>query len=182
MDRNADGTWRNNRKPVAVSEAVLRARWVEAETVHLKKMGLSFEAIADQITRVGRGQAQSMVEVPLGVTFLPDYSISRQACHRAFTKAIGREPTLAVDALRKLDHARSEELWMGLQPGIRKGNPRSVEAGVKVLNHTAKIQGYAAPQRHELTGKDGKPLTLVQLLEAVGPIGEDEDERHEHKE
>jgi hypothetical protein len=54
-----------------------------------------------------------------------------------------------------------------------KGNPRSVEAGVKVLRHTAQINGYSAPQRHELTGKDGKPLTLVQLLEAIGPIGDD---------
>ena len=30
----------------------------------------------------------------------------------------------------------------------------------------------SAPQRHELTGKDGKPLTLVQLLEAIGPISD----------
>jgi hypothetical protein len=43
-----------------------------------------------------------------------------------------------------------------------------------VLRHTAQINGYAAPQRHELTGKDGKPLTLVQLLEAVGPIPDED--------
>jgi hypothetical protein len=60
-------------------------------------------------------------------------------------------------------------MFLNLQPGIRKGNPRSIEAGVKVLRHAAQINGYAAPQRHELTGKDGTPLTLVQLLEAVGP-------------
>lgn len=47
-----------------------------------------------------------------------------------------------------------------------------------VLRHTAQINGYGAPQRHELTGKDGKPLTLVQLLEAMGPIAdEDQQER-----
>ncbi len=63
---------------------------------------------------------------------------------------------------------------MNLQPGIRKGNPRHVETAVKVLRHTAQINGYAAPQRHELTGKDGTPLTLVQLLEAVGPITEED--------
>lgn len=157
-----------------VSEAVLRARWVETETVHLKRMGLSFDAIADQITRVGRGQATAMVAIPDGVTFPPDYRISRQACHKAFTKAVAREPALAVDELRKLDSARSEEMWMNLQPGIRKGNSRSIEVGVKVLDHTARIQGYAAAQRHELTGKDGKPLTLVHLLNEVGPIAEEE--------
>jgi hypothetical protein len=174
MKRNADGTWRNARRAVAVSEAVLRARWVEAETVHLKQMGLSFETIADQITRVGRGQAIAMVPIPDGVTFPPDYRISKQACHKSFTRAIAREPALAVDELRKLDTARCEEMWMNLQPAIRKGNPRSIEVGVKVLGHTARIQGYAAPQKHELTGKDGKPLTLVHLLNEIGPIAEDE--------
>jgi hypothetical protein len=64
---------------------------------------------------------------------------------------------------------------MNLQPGIRRGNPRAVEVGIKVLDHTAKINGYAAAQKHELTGKDGKPLTLVQLLEAVGPITDEDD-------
>jgi hypothetical protein len=176
MKRNADGTWRNARSVMTVSDAIMRARWIEAETINLKKMGLAFDAIADQITRVGRGQAQAIVALPEGISFSPDYKISRQACHKAFTKAVGREPSIAVEALRKLDDARSEEMWMNLQPGIRKGNPRAIEVGVKVLDHTAKIQGYAAPQKHELTGKDGKPLTLVQLLEAVGPIS-DEDEK-----
>jgi hypothetical protein len=174
MKRNADGTWRSTRRAVMVSEAVLRARWVETETVHLKRMGLSFEAIADQITRVGRGQATAMVAISDSLTFPPDYKISRQACHKAFTRAVAREPALAVDELRKLDSARSEEMWMNLQPGIRKGNPRSIEVGVKVLDHTARIQGYAAAQKHELTGRDGKPLTLVHLLNEVGPIAEEE--------
>ncbi|MGB3549620.1 MAG: hypothetical protein WA993_02945 [Candidatus Binatus sp.] len=155
-------------------EAVLRARWVEAETIHLKRMGLSFDAIAEQIARAGRRQAQAIVTIPEGVTFPPDFQISRQACHKAFKKAVAREPSLAVDEFRKLDTDRCEEMFLNLQPGIRKGNPRSVEAGVKVLRHTAQINGYAAPQRHELTGKDGKPLTLVQLLEAIGPISEEE--------
>jgi hypothetical protein len=81
---------------------------------------------------------------------------------------------MAVEELRKVDTARSEEMWMNLQPAIRKGNARAMEVGVKVLDHTAKIQGYALPQKHELTGKDGKPLTLVQLLNEIGPISDEE--------
>ncbi len=173
MKRQPDGTWRNARRPVIVSEAALRARWVEAETVRLKHMGLSFDSIADQITRVGRGQAQPIMAVPKGVTFPSDYTISKQACHKSFRKAIAREPSLATEEFRKLDTARCDDMFLNLQPGIRKGNPRSIEAGVKVLRHAAQINGYGAPQRHELTGKDGTPLTLVQLLEAVGPIEED---------
>ena len=91
---------------VVVSEAILRARWIETVTIHLKKMGLSFDAIAEQITRFGRGQAQPIVAIPEGVKFGPDYTISRQACHKAFKKAIAREPSLAVEEFRKLDNSR----------------------------------------------------------------------------
>jgi hypothetical protein len=160
---------------VVVSEAVVRARWVEAETIQLKRMGLSFDSIAEQIARVGRGQAQPITQLPEKVKFPPGYSISRQAVHKAFRKAMAREPSLAIEEFRKLDTARCEDLYLNLQPGIRKGNPRSVEAAVKVLRHNAQINAYGGVQRHELTGKDGKPLTLVQLLEAVGPVDEDND-------
>jgi hypothetical protein len=161
---------------MVISEAVRRARWVEAETLHLKRMGLSFEGIAEQIKRVGRGQAQAMTAISDGITFPADYTITKQACHKAFRKAIAREPSLEVEELREVDNSRSEEMFFNLQPGIRKGNLRAVEVGIRLLDHTAKINGYAAPQKHELTGKDGKPLTLVQLLEAIGPIPSEEDE------
>ncbi len=174
MKRQPDGRWRSPRQPLVPSAAVLRARWIEAETIRLKQMGLSFDAIAEQITRVGLGQATPLVAMPAGVTFPPDYTITKQACHKAFRKALAREPALELEEMRKLDNARSEEMYMNLQPGIRKGGARSVEVGIKVLDHTARINGYAAPQRHQLTGKDGQPLTLVQLLEAVGPISDDD--------
>ncbi len=161
---------------MVVSAEGRRSRWIESETIYLKRVGLSFDAIAEQINRIARGQAQAMTAIPDGVTFPPNYRISRQACHKAFRRAIAREPALEAEELRKLDRARSEEMYLNLQPGIRKGNPRAVEVGVKVLDHSAKIQGYGAPQRHELTGRDGKPLTLVQLLEAVGPIPDEDKE------
>ncbi len=174
MKRQPDGTFRNARQASALSPVVLRARWVEAEAASLKRMGLAFDAIAEQVSRVGQHLAHPITPLPPGVTFPPDYTISKQACNKAFRKAIAREPSLAIDEFRKLDSARCEDMFLNLQPGIRKGNPRSVEAGVKVLRHNAQINGYGAPQRHELTGKDGKPLTLVQLLEAIGPISDEQ--------
>ncbi|MGD0291608.1 MAG: hypothetical protein ABSC63_18435 [Candidatus Binataceae bacterium] len=174
MKRQPNGTWRNTREAIVVSEALQRARWLEAETIHLKRMGFSFDAIAEQISRVGRGQAQALVEIPAGVTFPPDYAITRQACHKAFRRGIAREPALEVEEMRKLDTARAEEMFMNLQPGIRKGHPRAIEIGLKLLDHSAKIHAYAAPQKHELTGKDGQPLTLVQLLKEMGPIPEED--------
>lgn len=176
MKRQPDGTWRNARDGIVVSEAIVRARWVEAETTRLKNMGLSFDQIAEQITRVGRGQAPPMVTLPEGLTFPSGYSITKQAIHKAFQKGLAREPTLEIEEMRKVDNARSEEMFTNLQPAMRKGSTRAIEVGIKLLDHEDRINGYGAPRKHELTGKDGKPLTLVQLLAAIGPIS-DEDEK-----
>ena len=89
MKRNLDGTWRSMRKAIIVSDAVRRARWVEAETIRLKRMGFSFEEIAEHMTSVSRGQAQAMVATS-DIGFLVDYQISKQACHRAFKKALAQ--------------------------------------------------------------------------------------------
>lgn len=183
MPRNPDGTWRNAKSPIAVSPAVLRARWIEAEVLHLKQIGLSFDAIAAELTLVGRGQAKPMVVIPPEVTFTPDYQISPQACHKAFKRAIAREPSLELEELQRLDNARCEEMLMNLQPDIRKGKPRAIEVGVKVLDHSVKINGYGAAQKHELSGTAGKPLyptpeqtktrlsTLAQAVKILRDLG-----------
>jgi hypothetical protein len=166
MKRNLDGTWRSTRKAIIVSEAVRRARWVEAETIRLKRPGMSFDQIAEHITNVGRGQAQPMV-VTSDISFPADYQISKQACQQAFKKALAREPALEVEELRKLDTERCEEMYLSLQPAIRKGDPPAVAVGVKVLSHKAKLNGYAAPQKHELTSKAGNSVTVTQKLDQV---------------
>ncbi|MGO9268220.1 MAG: hypothetical protein ACLQBA_25595 [Candidatus Binataceae bacterium] len=179
MKRQPDGTWRGTRQAIVVSDTGLRARWIESEVIGLKKMGLSFDTIAEQIGRAGRRETSALTALPEGVAFPAEFKISRQAAHKAFKRAIAREPALELEEFRKLDTARCDEMFMNLQPSIRKGNVRAVEAGIKVLGHSARINGYAAPQRHELTGKDGKPLTLVQLLEAVGPISDEDKNSNE---
>jgi len=42
-------TWRSARKASSVSDRVRIARWVEAEILRLKRLGLSFDAIAEQM-------------------------------------------------------------------------------------------------------------------------------------
>src|SRR3989442_1194423 len=125
---------------------------------------------AHQLGRIGA--AQAFPESPLHRRDRSrSHTISRQACHKAFRNAIAREPALEVEGLRRLDNARSEEMLSNL---IRKGDVRAIEVGITVLDHTARINGYAAPHKHELTGKDGRPLTVIQLLGAIGPISNDE--------
>jgi hypothetical protein len=161
MKRQPNGTWRSTRQAVVVSAEILRARWVEAETIRLKCKGFPFEVIAEQLSRVGRGQAQPMVAISDGVTFPLDYKITRQACHKAFKKAIAREPALELAELRKLDTMRCEEMFMNLQPSVRKGDARAVEVSVKVLDHKAKINNYGPygrrPETAVQTNVSGQP-------------------------
>jgi hypothetical protein len=47
----------------------VRARWVEAEGLRLKQMGMSYEAIATHIAAVGRGLKPPVIALLGGVTF-----------------------------------------------------------------------------------------------------------------
>src|SRR5262249_9970374 len=150
MKRHPDGRYRGNRSPVQVNDRILISRWVETEVIRLKRMGIvSFETIADLLTRAGRGESVP-VTMPPGVTFPPDYRISKMGCCKAYRRRMEKEPNLAAAEHRRLDTERCEELFLALQPGIRKGDPRSIDAAARVLGHKAEINGLRAPARGEL--------------------------------
>src|ERR1700684_1347362 len=79
--RNSDGRFRNHNKPAVLSADMLRAQWVESEATRLKRKGFSYEAIAEQITQVGRGQKAPVTPLPEGVDFPPDYPITAMGCY-----------------------------------------------------------------------------------------------------
>jgi len=140
--RNSDGRFRNHNKALALSERTLRSRWLEVEVLQLKRQGLSYEAIAQQITEVGRGQRVPLTQVPEGIHFRSDYAISAMGCHKALRRALKRSPALAADENRRLDTDRCEEMYLSLLPGIQRGDPQSVRAAVQALALKAAINGY----------------------------------------
>jgi len=170
MKRNPDGTFRGNRSASRITDRIVISRWVETEVIRLKRMGIvSFETIADLLTRAGRGESVP-VTMPPGVTFPLHYRISKMGCSKAYRRRMEREPNLAAAEHRRLDTERCEDLFLALQPGIRKGDPRSIDAAVRVLGHKAEINGLRAPARVEMTGKDGGPMTIEtfrQMCEEV---------------
>jgi hypothetical protein len=54
-----------------------------------------------------------------------------------------RRPMAEVEVLRKEDTQRCEGMYLHLQRGISSGDPRIVDAGVRVLAYKAKLNGYA---------------------------------------
>jgi hypothetical protein len=85
-----------------------------------------------------------------------------QEVHRAFRRAIVRLPNAEAAELRKLDSERLEDMLLSLQSGIRQGDPRTIEVGVKVLTHKAEINGYKAPTRGEMAGTQINVLVQQQ--------------------
>jgi hypothetical protein len=144
--RNSDGRFRNHNKPVVLSADMLRAQWVEAEAMRLKRNGFSYEAIAEQITQVGRGQKAPVTPLLEGVNFLPDYRITAMGCHKATRRALRRAPTQEANEMRRFDTDRCEDMYLFLTPGIRQGDPQSVRAAVNVLAHKAAINGYKSAE------------------------------------
>lgn len=156
--RNSDGTTRHSNRPRLLTHRSIIARWIEAETLHLKQLGMSFREIAEHIIRVAQSGEKAVTEVPQEVP-LPN-RISLQAVHRAFQRAIARLPKLEAEAFRQVDNARSEAMLLNLQPAIRNRDTRAIDTAVRILDHQAKINGYVAAQKHELVGKGGAPLKV----------------------
>jgi hypothetical protein len=144
--RNPDGRFRNNNRPVGLSPEMMRSRWLEAEVLRLKRLGLSFEMIAQQVTEVGRGQRAPVTALPEGVTFPSDYKITAMGCHKALARALKRAPSLAVDEMRRLDTDRCEDMYLSLAPSLRQGDPKAVRAAVQVLALKAGINGYKSSE------------------------------------
>ncbi len=73
--------------------------------------------------------AAAGIELPPNVIFPVGYTISMKRVFELARQALDRYPMLEAQALRVLWMSRYEEAWAHLQPGMRKGNARSIEVG-----------------------------------------------------
>jgi hypothetical protein len=144
--RHPDGRFRNNNKPQTLSNELLRSRWFEGEVLRLKRLGFSYEAIAQQITEVGRSQKPPLTPLPEDVTFPPDYKVTAMGCHKALSRALKRIPALEAHEMRRLDTDRCEDMFLTLTPAIRQGDSQAVRAAVQVLALKAAINGYKSSE------------------------------------
>jgi hypothetical protein len=170
MKRNPDGTWRNARHAEVLSDRTIRARWIRAEILWCKRTGISMAEIAVHVGRVGQGYEKAFSPLPDGIVFPPDYKISESAVFKAYHAALDRQPAANAEVLRKEDTGRLEDMYFRLQRGIGSGDPRSIDAGVRVLAHKAKLNGYAV-EPDQNPGLSAFSITIV-----AGDQREDEKE------
>ena len=132
-----------------LTDVNLRARWVEASCVRLKRDGTSFREIARLLTKAGCGDSEVLGRLPEpnGFTFPFDYRISAKACHKAFTKAMYRLPMKETADAHWLNLERLEEMYSKLAPGIERGDLASILAALQILERRADIFGQ---QKHHV--------------------------------
>jgi hypothetical protein len=87
-----------------------------------------------------------------------------------------REPSFEAREHRRLDTDRCEEMFLSLQPAIKKGDPKAIEAGVRVLTLKAKVVGYEPPGKLELSGKGGAPIPITLVREVIERVKQEEED------
>jgi len=159
--RNPDGTIRSIASAPILTNRYLIARWVEEETYAQRILGVDLESIAKSIVRAVRGELNPAVPLPkrdgVPVPFPADYHIHPQAVSKAFRRALKRIPRKVIEELRTVDFVRSEKLWLSLQGSLLKSDVKAVFAGVSVLEHMGKVNGYFAPKELKVNGKIETP-------------------------
>jgi DNA-binding CsgD family transcriptional regulator len=97
----------------------------------LRKAGASYRQIAQQLN-VGVNTAWADVNAEL--------------------MELRAQTTADAEAVREMELQRCDEMILGLWPGVRRGDPKSVMAAVRVSDRRARLLGLDAPSKSEITG------------------------------
>lgn len=89
---------------------------------------------------------------------------SQQAAHDAVKRALLRTEREPADRLRELELARLDVLWQAQFMIAQVGDVQALSACLRIMERRAKLIGLDAPERKEVTGKDGEPLTAPTII------------------
>jgi hypothetical protein len=62
--------------------------------------------------------------------------------------------------MRDIDSDRLEDGILAAQKGIKKGDPSALQALSRLITTKARLNGYLAPQKLEVSGKSGGPVEI----------------------
>lgn len=134
------------------------------QALDLRKAGLTYQAIADRLGFKSPASAKKTVDTALDEM-----------------REIYREQ---AEQLIELECQRLDRLLQGLWLKAAGGNPRAVEAALKIMERRARLLGLDSAQKKELSGPGGQPLldlttalqALTQFEEAGNAAPEDEED------
>lgn len=107
--------------------------------------------------------------------------VSPAAASADIYEAISKQlttPDQNVEVLREIECRRMDQMLLALQPGIERGNPRSVEIAIRILERRAKMLGLDSATKVELLTVDAIDAQIAklteQMAERVGSTLDDE--------
>lgn len=107
----------------------------QRDALELRKSGLSYDAIA---TRLGYAHASG--------------------AHKAVTLALKRTIQEPADELRRVEVERLDAALSAIWKKVLSGDTWAIDRMLKIMERRAALLGLDAPQRREVTGKDGGPM------------------------
>lgn len=125
----------------------------EAQALELRKQGLTYGQIGDLL------------------------GISEMGAHKCVNRALNKFRTeMAEEAadVRQLELERLDALFAGVWMKALSGDPASMGSALKVMERRAKLLGLDAATKSELSGPDGKPLSVGVFAVPMASVERDE--------
>ena len=122
------------------SEAAAERR---EQAFRLRKLGMGFRAIGRKLG-VSSTQAFRYVHDVL--------------------KDLAKKTEKAARELRQLESERLDLLWRRLLPKVEVGDPRAIQAAVRVVQRRCSLYGLDGPKQLEHSGREGGPIEHEQTV------------------
>ena len=108
----------------------------------LRKRGLGFRAIGK---RLGVSHVQAYRDV------------------KAVLQDLAKRTQKAARELRQLESERLDFLWLKLLPKLNAGEPKAVQAAVRLVDRRARLFGLDAAKTVEVSGPGGQPIAFIEV-------------------
>ncbi len=76
-------------------------------------------------------------------------------------------PDHSIEVLREIECRRMDQMILALQPGIERGNPRSVEVAIRILERRAKMMGLDSATKVQILTVDDIDMQIAKLTEEM---------------
>ena len=66
--------------------------------------------------------------------------------------------------MRTLELERLDKLWFAMYRQATQGNQGAVDRCIRIMERRAKLLGLDAPTKTELSTKDDKPISIIEVI------------------
>lgn len=76
-------------------------------------------------------------------------------------------PDHSIEVLREIECRRMDQMLLALQPGIKRGTPRSIEVALRILERRARMMGLDSATKVQILTVDDIDAQIAKLTEEM---------------